>query len=206
MILPRTFRIASMVAMALPSAALAQDEAHWLVKAGVHDVDPKSNNGHLAGGTLATDVDDSARPTVSLEYLFTPHLGLEALAAWPFRHEVKLNGARAARVKELPPTFSLQYHFNPGGTVSPYLGVGFNYTRFFSIDETGPLRGSRLDLDDSWGVAVHAGIDLHLSGNWLCGFDVRWIDIDTRAKVDGANVGKVAIDPLVYGAYVGYRF
>ena len=33
--------------------------------------------------------------------------------------------------------------------------------------------------------------------------DVRWADIDTKVKVDGASLGTANIDPLVYGvAYV----
>jgi outer membrane protein len=36
--------------------------------------------------------------------------------------------------------------------------------------------------------------------------DVRWIDIDADASVDGANVGSVAVDPLVYGVYGSLRF
>jgi len=209
MILPRVFCVAStlLVAVALaPTAASAQDDTNWVVKFGAHDVVPKSNNGRLAGGTLSSDVGSSLRPTAMLEYKFTPNLGVEAIAAWPFRHKVKLNGAHAANVDELPPTVSLQYHFNPEGSVSPFVGIGVNYTRFFNIDETGPLTGTRLSLGSSWGVAAHAGLDMRINERWLWGMDVRWIDIDTKAKVDGAGVGKVSIDPFVYGAYLGYRF
>lgn len=205
----RVFCVASTLGIALavlPITALAQDTTNWVVKAGAHDVDPKSNNGRLADDTLSSDVGSSFRPSVMLEYMFTPHLGVEALAAWPFEHDVRLNGTRAANVKELPPTVSLQYHFNPQGTVSPYVGVGLNYTRFFSIDETGPLAGNHLSLGDSVGVAAHAGLDFRINDNWLWGIDARWIDIDTKAKVNGAKVGKVSVDPIVYGAYVGYRF
>lgn len=187
-------------------AASAQDDDRWIVKVGAHNVDPKSHNGKLAGGALAADVGSSVRPSATFEYLFTPNIGAEVIVAWPFEHTVDLNGAKAAKVKQLPPTISLHYHFNPRGSVSPFVGIGLNYTRFFDIDEQGPLAGARLKLDDSWGLAAHLGLDFHLSGNWLVGADVRWIDIDTKAKVNGASVGTVNIDPLVYGAYAGYRF
>lgn len=209
MISPRVFCTAStllLAALFLPTPAKAQDDTRWVVKFGAHDVVPKSNNGHLAGGTLAADVGHSVRPTATLEYKLTPYWGIEALAAWPFRHTVRLNGAHAADVDDLPPTVSLQYHFNPQGQVSPFIGLGVNYTRFFNIDETGPLRGSRLSLDSSTGLAAHAGLDVRLGARWVWGVDVRWMDIDTRAKVNGARVGTVSIDPFVYGAYVGYRF
>ncbi|MBO9661514.1 OmpW family outer membrane protein [Dokdonella sp.] len=186
--------------------AQATEAGDWVVKLGAHQVSPKSNNGRLANGALKADVGDDARPTVSLEYFFTPNWGFEVLAALPFEHEVKLNGARAASVKHLPPTLSVQYHFMPGAQVSPFIGVGLNYTRFFSIKEKGPLAGANLDLGDSWGGAVHAGVDVKIDERWSFMADVRWISIETDAKVNGAKVGTVKIDPWVYGVAVGYRF
>jgi outer membrane protein len=184
----------------------AAEAGDWIVKFGAHQVSPKSNNGRLAGGALKADVGDDARPTVSLEYFLTPNWGLEVLAALPFEHEVRLNGARAAEVKHLPPTVSVQYHFAPGAKVSPFVGVGLNYTRFFSIKEKGPLAGTNLDLSDSWGAAVHAGVDVAINERWSFMADLRWISIETDAKVNGAKVGTVKIDPWVYGVALGYRF
>ncbi|MFC4818933.1 OmpW/AlkL family protein [Dokdonella ginsengisoli] len=184
----------------------AAEAGDWIVKFGAHQVSPKSNNGRLAGGALKADVGNDARPTVSLEYFLTPNWGLEVLAALPFEHEVRLNGARAAEVKHLPPTVSVQYHFAPGAKVSPFVGVGLNYTRFFSIKEKGPLAGTNLDLSDSWGAAVHAGVDVAINERWSFMADLRWISIETDAKVNGAKVGTVKIDPWVYGVALGYRF
>ncbi len=191
---------------AVAPAAHAAKAGDWEVKFGLHSVTPKSDNGHLAGGALKTDVDNSVRPTVSLEYRITPNLGVEVLAALPFEHDVKLNGAKAATVKQLPPTVTLQWHFLPDGNIDPFVGVGLTYTRFFSIDETGPIAGTRLDLDDSWGPSAHAGVAFALSDRWSLTGDVRWARIRTDAKVDGVKVGTVNIDPMVYGLAVGYRF
>ncbi len=184
----------------------AAESGSWVLKVGVHQVSPKSDNGRLAGGALKADVGDDAKPTISLEYFVTPNWGIEVLGALPFEHAVKLNGARAADVKQLPPTVSVQYHFMPDQQFSPFVGVGLNVTRFFSVKEKGPLAGTRLDLSDSWGPAVHAGIDVNFNANWLFTADVRWIGIETDAKVNGAKVGTVKIDPLVYGIAIGYRF
>src|SRR5690606_30547831 len=123
------------------------------------------------------------------------NLGVEVLGALPFQHDVRLDGAKAASVKQLPPTVSLQWHFLPDGRIDPFVGLGLNYTRFFSIDEKGPLAGTRLDLDDSWGMAAHAGVAFALADRWSLTTDVRWIRIRTDAKVDGAKVGTVDIDP-----------
>ena len=42
--------------------------------------------------------------------------------------------------------------------------------------------------------------------DWFFNFDVRYIDIDTKAKLDGASLGTVEIDPWIFGAHIGYRF
>jgi len=198
--------LAILVFAVRPILAQAQADDHWVVKAGAHDVNPQSDNGSLAGGSLAVDVGSSIRPSVMLEYLLTRNIGFEILAAWPFEHTVKLNGAEAATVNQLPPTVSLQYHFIPQSSISPFLGMGLNFTRFFNIDERGPLTGADLTLGNSWGFAAHGGLDFRINEQWLAGVDLRWINIDTTARVNGVNVGTVHVDPLVYGAYVGYRF
>lgn len=202
---PRTNAICALLVAALLCATQAHAE-DWTFKVGLHQVDPRSDNGDLAGGTLASEVSGDWRPTFQLEYFVTPNWGVELLAAAPFRHDVRLNGVKAAEVSHLPPTVSLQYHFNPGARVSPFIGLGLNYTTFFDVDESGPLAGTRLTLDKSWGAAAHAGIDFAVNDRWLISADVRWMDIDTDARVNGARVGSVRIDPLAYGASVGYRF
>lgn len=207
MMTARVCRLLIALVLALPRIGLADTSAdRWILKLGVHDVDPKSNNGSLAGGALAAEVGSSTRPTLTGEYLITPSLGVELIAAWPFKHTVYLNGTEAATTQQLPPTLSVQYHFFPYAQVSPFVGVGLNYTRFFDVQERGPLAGTNLDLRDSWGVAAHAGVDVRLNRRWLVGADVRWIDISTSATVNGASVGTVSIDPWVFGAYVGFRF
>lgn len=198
------------LALALMAAAVpfahAQQGNDWQVKIGAHVVDPTSDNGHLADGALKTDVGSGLSATVTLEYLFTPNLGVELLAALPFEHEVRLNGVKAATVKQLPPTLSLQWHFLPDARFDPFVGLGINYTRFFSIDERGPLAGARLDLGDSWGIAAHAGVEYALDDRWSLTTDARWVKLSSDAKVNGAKVGTVDIDPFVYGFAVGYRF
>jgi outer membrane protein W len=35
---------------------------------------------------------------------------------------------------------------------------------------------------------------------------VRYADIETKAKLDGAGLGTVKIEPMIYGAHIGFRF
>lgn len=194
------------VPMLVATATQAQQTDSWVVKIGAHSANPKSDNGLLADGALKADVGSDARPTITGEYMFDSNFGVEVLASLPFEHEIKLNGVKAGTVKHLPPTVSLQYHFNPTGRVSPFIGTGVNYTLFFSEHSTGPLAGTRLKLDNSWGPAAHAGIDFRLDERWLLTLDARWIKMDADVSVNGSKVGTVHIDPFIYGAAIGYRF
>jgi outer membrane protein len=197
--------VLALAATAVP--AFAQSQGDWTLGVGAHQVNPKSDNGSLAGGTLPVEVDSDIRPTITFEYFVRDNLGVEVLAALPFEHDIKIEGlGTVGSTKHLPPTVSLQYHFNSQGKVSPFLGAGVNYTAFFSEDTGGALEGADLKLDDSWGVAAHAGLDFAIGERGALRVDVRWMDIDTDVELDGADIGSVEIDPLVYGLAYVFKF
>jgi outer membrane protein len=190
----------------LAAPAFAQEAGEWTFSVGAHQVNPKSDNGSLVGGTLDVEVDSNVRPTITAEYFIRDNLGIEVLAALPFQHDISINGlGTVGSTKHLPPTVSLQYHFGEG-KVKPFIGGGVNFTKFFSEDTTGALAGADLDLDDSWGLAAHAGIDFAVGEKGAIRIDARWIDIDTDVSLNGADIGTVNIDPLVYGAAYVFKF
>jgi len=199
--------VSGLAAAAAP--AMAQSKDDWTLGVGVHNVDPKSSAGNLDGsalglGALPTRVNSDIKPAVTFEYFLADNLGVEVLGALPFKHEVGIAGAgKVGETKQLPPVVSLQYHFANTSKVTPFVGVGVNYTRFFDTDAKGALAGTRLTLDDSWGLAAHAGLDFAVSDKGALRVDLRWADIDTRVKVNGNALGSAHVDPLVYGvAYV----
>ncbi len=203
LLLPASLAVALVLAA---SPAMAQSKGDWTVAAGVHQVAPKSSNGTLAGG-LQVDVDSDIKPTITGEYFIADNLGIELLAALPFKHDININGlGRVGSTKHLPPVVSLQYHFNSTGKVSPFVGAGLNYTTFFSEETGGALAGSTLKLDDSWGLAAHAGLDFAIGSNGALRVDVRWIDIDSDVKLNGEKLGTVNIDPLAYGVAYVFKF
>ena len=194
---------AALALATIAAPAAAQSAGDWTVAVGVHQVNPKSDNGALAGNTLAVDVGSDLKPTVTAEYFIADNLGVELLASWPFQHDISIDGlGQVGSTKHLPPTLSLQYHFGQGA-ITPFVGAGVNFTRFSGEETSGALAGSRLDLDNSWGLAAHAGVDFKVGERGAIRVDARWIDIDTDVSLDGADLGTVEIDPLVYGvAYV----
>lgn len=170
-------------------------------------VDPKSDNGSLVGGTLDTKVDSNLRPIFTGEYFIRDDIGIELLAAVPFLHDINIDGlGQVGTTRHLPPTLSVQYHFNSAGTVSPFLGAGLNYTHFFDTHTRGALGTSKLELDDSFGIALHGGFDYKISERGALRADIRWIDIDSDAKLDGAKIGTVHVDPIVAAVSYVHRF
>jgi outer membrane protein len=206
-------RIALATLLALAATpAFAQSAGSWTIGVGAHNVAPKSGNGTLTAtplGNLAIDVGSNVRPTITGEYFLKDNLGIEVLAALPFQHDINVVGVgQVGSTKHLPPTVSLQYHFGQG-KVKPFVGIGLNYTTFFSTKTEGAIAGTNLDLSDSWGLAGHVGLDFQVSEKGAIRVDYRMIDIDTKVKLNGSNLGTrntVNIDPSVYGIAYVFQF
>lgn len=191
---------ATLLAATAAVPAFAQSAGDWTLGLGVGSVNPKSNNGALVNGTLPLTVGNNVQPTITFEYFVRDNLGVEVLAALPFKHRISLGGlGEVGTVKHLPPVISVQYHFPTGGKITPFIGAGLNYTAIFSEKATGALAGSQLKLNNSWGLALHAGVDFAVSDRSALRADVRWIDIDSDVTLNGAKIGTAHCDPMVYG-------
>ena len=189
------------LSMGFAGTANAFEPGDWLVRVGASYVNPASDNSDIVSVESDTSV------TLNFSYMMTDVWALELLAAVPFKHDIELlDGTKVGSTKHLPPTLSVQYHFNPTEKFQPYVGLGLNYTNFFSEKTTGPLEGLDLSLGDSWGLAGQIGFDVLFNDDWFFNLDVRYIDIDTKARVAGDSIGKVEIDPWVFGGHIGYRF
>lgn len=164
-------------------------------------------------------VNNTITPEIDITYMATDHIGFELIAATS-RHTVSgVTGTtgtlgKLAATNALPPTLTMQYHFLPEGKIRPYIGAGVNYTLFFNNDASSALTGAvgktDVHLSDSFGWAGQAGVDIDLNEKFFLNLDVKYIDIDTKARLSTANAGvqrvKVGLDPLVFGVGVGMRF
>jgi outer membrane protein len=197
---------AALAAGLLAGTAQAYEAGNWLFRIGAYGVFPESDNLNLGPGA-DLDVDDGYSLGSNFTYMINPNIGIELLAALPFRHDIELSGAgKVAETDHLPPTLTLQYHFSPESSVRPYVGIGLNYTNFFSEDTKGALERDSLKLDDSWGVAGQFGIDIDVAPNWFVNADIRYISIESDAKLNGVGIGTVEINPWVVGLTIGTRF
>lgn len=198
--------VLALLPLALAPLTASAADGDWFLRVGAHVVDPKSDNGALAGGALSASIDSNLQPTFALGRQLTPHWSLELLAALPFRHTVALNGGDALDFKHLPPVLSLQYMFLPDATVSPFVGAGVNYTYTFDEEERGALAGTRTRVGNSFGPAAQVGLRFRTGKAFDVIVDARWADIEADVSVDGVDVGSVDVDPLVYGIALQWRF
>ncbi len=191
----------SLVLAIAAGPAIGAEAGDWTFRAGPYLVSPKSDNSDVVS------VDDGASLGFTISYNYSDNWAIELLAATPFSHDIDLvGGGKVGETKHLPPTLSVQYHWVNQTAFSPYVGIGLNYTTFFDESTEGALAGSNLSLDDSFGFASQLGANFRLNDRWDLNIDIRWINIETDATLDGADLGTVEIDPVVGGINLGYRF
>jgi outer membrane protein len=227
--------VSAMVAtMSWTAPTMAYEQGDWIVRAGATMVDPDTDSDKIDVAGLATldgvDIDDDTQFGITGTYMLTDILGIELLAATPFEHDITVNGVgiNAGSAKQLPPTVTVMWYplGNSSSAWQPYIGAGVNYTYFWdeTVDKeleaalgiiTEPVTGTtdpvpaNLDLDDSWGLAAHAGVDYLINDNWGINASVWYIDIDTEATIETSLADvkfDVDIDPWVYMVGISYKF
>ncbi|WP_332671162.1 OmpW/AlkL family protein [Aromatoleum sp.] len=223
----RSVLLSSMLALTLASPlAQAYKQGDMIVRAGAIMVDPTVDDSSVSTtatgkipGSKAT-VDSDTQLGLTLSYMIRDHVGIELLAATPFKHEVGLKGigggldGQLSTIEQLPPTLSLQYFpLDSSSKWQPYIGAGINYTTFFNEELTSARKAqgfSHLDRESSWGLALQAGLDYMLTDKVILNAAVWRIDIDGVATARHSALGKVEVDidinPWVYMVGVGYRF
>ncbi|MCC4619348.1 outer membrane beta-barrel protein [Xanthomonas cassavae CFBP 4642] len=198
----RTALAIALAASATP--ALAQSAGHWTTGYGAGYVSPKSDSGTLAG----TPAKIKGAPTLSFtyEYFIRNNLGIEVNAAVAGRHDLELAGVgKVGSYWSVPPSVLLQYHINGYGTVSPFVGVGINYSMLLGEDTEPALGNGDLRVGDSVGATAHVGVDFIFNDRSGLRVDARWTDSRSNVDFNGTRLGKARIDPLTYGiSYLVY--
>lgn len=191
----RTLITAALIA-ALPATALADN---FMMRVRAVNIAPDVSVSNPAYSAL--DVSSEWVPEIDFTYFVTPNIGVELILGTA-RHEVTLGNTRLGKLNHLPPTVTVQYHFNPTSTIKPYVGAGVNYTRFYNVDLA---PGLTLD-SNSFGGALQAGVDIKVTENGYINLDVKKIWIGTEVQANGVKLTDLDIDPVVWGIGYGFRF
>ena len=190
----------------LTSATLVHAESPWSVKIGVSEVITQGDGGTLAG-TYQGSTSNNLQFTPAIEYALNHELSAELLLATPFSHSVYLDGTKAATVKQLPPTLSLKYNFTPINGFKPYFGLGLNYTRFWDAKTEGPITGNKISAGSSLGMAGLIGVAYTIPQSPVdIALDLRYVNLDSKIKLNGNKIGDLAINPWVVGIGAIYHF
>ncbi|BEV72257.1 MULTISPECIES: OmpW family protein [unclassified Paludibacterium] len=193
-------KIAFVAVAGLLSASAFADQGDILARFRVIDVSPQtSSTGYLSANSAK--VKNDVVPELDFTYMITNNIGAELILGTS-RHEVDLNGSSIGKVSVLPPTLTLQYHFNPQGTIRPYVGAGVNYTRFY---DNGLNAGINVK-QNSWGGALQVGTDIAINKDWFVNLDVKKLYIKTDVDLNGTPLGTLTINPWVYGVGIGTKF
>lgn len=206
--------MAALVLSAFSSGVWAHEAGEFFIRAGSATVRPTEGSDNVLGSLGGFNVSNNTQLGLTFTYMATENIGIELLAATPFRHKVGTGPTGdIATVHHLPPTLMAQWYFGDAQSkVRPYIGAGINYTTFFDNDfnDTGKKAGlSDLSLDDSWGAAGQVGLDYLINRDWLLNMSVWYMDIDTNVKFKANGVNQnvsTRLDPWVFMFSAGYRF
>ena len=228
----KTLLAVALASAFLPNFAFAE-EGDWVVRLRAVSVTPNESsklgqtvNKNVAPGVMTPSadlkVDSNVIPELDISYYITKNIAAELILALGTKHDVKVRGDSLTTVGDqnlgevnlLPPTLTLQWHFNPDQTFDPYIGAGINYTHVLDRNlkfSSGPLTGTKIKIDsDSWGFVAQAGFDINLKDGWLINADVKYVTIDTdvKAKIGGqwTKIDSLDINPWVFGIGIGKRF
>jgi outer membrane protein len=207
---------AAVAAASLLAAVGAQAQQNLItVKTGYSRYDTRAKTTGIAGigvppGSDAA-VGDANTLLLAGIYMVAPNIGLELALGVP--PTIKARGAGAVsflgqvmEAKVITPTFFVNYHFGQDGDAwRPYVGLGLNYTHFTRIRS--PL-AEHVEMSDSYGPAVQAGVDYRFDKQWGLYASVAAIKVKSDLVAAGSTVLTTTIDfrPLVYNFGVSYRY
>lgn len=207
--------IAAAVAGTFALPAAAAEPNPWMVRVRALYMDTADKSEAipaLAVPSNAITVNNKWFPEVDISYFFTKNVAAELVLTYPQKHDVTVEESalggpvKIGSFKHLPPTLSLQYHFNPDGEFRPYVGAGINFTLIMDDKLTVPGVGD-LKLDsNSVGAAWGAGFDVKVAKNTYLNFDVKKVYIGSDVKLGGNKVSSVDVDPILWSVGLGWRF
>lgn len=173
-------------------------------------LDSSSSISAIGGRVHATN---QVAPEADFSYFFTDHIAAELIAGTT-RHAIQARGTALGTVDVgsayvLPPALTLQYHFFPHERLSPYVGAGIDVMFFYDQHTGTPGAVTKLDVRPAVGPALQAGVDYNVTGHWFVNADLKLLLVSPNANIDALGDhlrAKVALNPLVAGIGVGYRF
>jgi len=204
-----TASIAALIVAGLTSPLNAKEAGEILMRGRAIYVMPDENATTSIGGNVT--INNDIVPELDFTYFLTDNVGVELILATTKHHVYAVDTALGAStslgsVMLLPPVVTVQYHFDPKGDVSPYVGAGVNYTFYYSENAPGGTI-AKINYKDGFGFVLQAGFDVKINDKWSFNADVKRVWLNTDVSInDGAVTAAVDINPWVFGVGFGYAF
>lgn len=204
--------VAAMAAVAslAPIAAQAQSSSEnpWMVR--VRAVDLLWQNGQT-GSVQALDVKAKNQwiPEFDISYFFTKNIAAELVLTWPQQVNINAGSTNIGKISALPPSLLAQYHFTDLGAFKPYVGAGINYTIFGNRQNFPGYSAAALQVEpSSVGFVAQIGADYMFDKNWGANIDLKYATMATNVQTvsNGANIGKLTLNPWMPAVGVTYKF
>jgi len=171
-------------------------------------------------------VEDVETPYFAYVRTFATHFLVELAAGWPpltrtvgrgpaALGSVPYNGEVIATARWLAPTLLFEYaFFDDTALVRPFIGVGVNYTDFYSRQSTpagnavtgGP---TSISLPSSWGPAATAGLSYRIAPRWHAYASYSYSRVKSRLTADTAGLihtTDISFNPRALVLSIGYAF
>jgi len=206
------------------ASVIAYEKGDVQLRFGLANVSPDDDSSEIfiAGVPVADtgiEVQGDTTLDLTITYFQTDKLAYEVLLVTPFSNDIDSEGMGGLKIGDtdtLPPTFSVLYYpVGTGDDLKPYVGAGINYTTYLSPDVSDDFKAAMgsadLDISDSVGIALQAGVDYEINDSWGVNAGVRYIQIEADAtiklKPSGTKIEVTSdIDPFVFQVNAVYNF
>ena len=214
--------LALVTSFAIAPLAQAQSAGTWLLRAGPMLIAPQVDSGSMTAPSLPdTRIKVGSESTLGggISYMYTDNWSFDVPLAVPFTHHIKGDGAIAgvgeiATVKVVPATLFTQYRFYDAKAAwRPYVGLGVTYVSF--IKETGngtltaitdPGGRTTVRVSDKFAITPQVGMTYAVNDRVFVEAMVGQTLLKVTAKLSTGQKIDAALNPVIAGVYVGYRF
>ena len=199
-----------------PPQSVLESEGPWMLRARARYLAPYNKSDAFAIPGLPPSLvpqngarsNDRWAPEIDAEYFFSSHWSGELAVNFGQVHDLRLQSpsvgggsGNAGTFRVMPDFLTLKYGFLPESAFRPYLGLGLNVTSFYTVNAA-PFSLSKTTV----GPAAQAGFDIRLSKHWSLNADVKWARSRPEVEFEGADIGRMKLDPVLFGVGIGYRF
>ncbi|HEY0298658.1 MAG TPA: OmpW family outer membrane protein [Arachidicoccus sp.] len=187
----------------------AQKQGEWRMRLRATYVVPDASATiSTIGGSV--DISKTVIPELDFTYFFVDRFSANLILGTTKNKvtatNTSLGNVGLGHVWLLPPTLTVLYHQPLGNGILPYVGIGANYTIFYSKSFDAPV--TDISYKNRFGFATQLGSDFDISKKWFINVDAKRIWLKTKNTVQaGATVySNTKINPWLFSLGVGFKF